>query len=142
MKKITALEKQRIFGKYITGTFVYSRNKYPNERGDVFDGRLSDVLTCSDFLQLLVTPLSDITDEDALEVANMLRWNRYSEESKIHQAKELFSSHMFRQTNISAWEWLGIFDFLRSRGYATPCAGFTIDQLVEAGIFNLKNKEG
>lgn len=147
MKEITALEKQKIFGKYITGTFVYSRNKYPNERGDVFDGRLSDVLTCSDFLQLLVTPISDISDEHAIEVAKLLDYLPYvddkqSVDTDIAELKQ----HLINQA--LDWDYYGInvvmpvIDFLRAHGYATDCDGYSVNDLVAAGIFKLKIKEG
>lgn len=37
--------------------------------------------------------------------------------------------------------YMEVTDYLRAHGYATPCCGFTIDQLVEAGIFKIKTQE-
>lgn len=94
----------------------------------------------SEYLEL--KQLSSISDEDALEVATLLgNCNHISDESKIYQAKDLIATPKFytAQTNITANQWLKVIDFLRSRGYALPWMGISVDELVQWGWIKLKN---
>lgn len=88
---------------------------------------------------LFLKTLSSISDEDAIEVAGILGGSTHlSDESKIHQVNQLLNTPFFTgQTNISASSWLNCFDFLRSKGYALPALGFSVHQLVSAGVIKL-----
>ena len=90
------------------------------------------------FLQL--KPLSSITNEDAIEVANLLgNCSHLSDEGKIFQVKDLLSNPNFyvKQTNISANQWLKVFDFLRSKSYALPYMGLSVETMIEYGWIKL-----
>jgi hypothetical protein len=72
---------------------------------------------------LLLTPLSQITDEDAIEcgyedAAQLLRF-------KNKRTKPMFELH----------------DYLRSKGYALPWMGLSVDELVEYGWVKLKDND-
>ena len=67
--------------------------------------------------------LSDISDEDAIEVAKLLNWKANDFDIKWIKNKD--------------FEWqtikLSVTDFLRSRGYALPYMGLSVEKLIEYG---------
>lgn len=67
---------------------------------------------------LEVKPLSSITDEDAAELNAMHNWTK-----GVHGTKHWYQDEA---------------DFLRSKGYALPAFGYSVDELVEAGVFKIK----
>lgn len=81
------------------------------------------------FLEL--TPLSDITDEDAKKIAvlayKISRGDIVSGKEYLHQFDKVNASY---PTIIS--------DFLRSKGYALPYMGLSVDKLIEYGWVKLK----
>lgn len=88
---------------------------------------------------LEVTPLSLITDEDAIEVQKMIGWEFKEGDNitiKIKAVKEALTEASIFQSEFSPP--ISIIDFLRSKGYALPCMGYTVEELVEAGVFKLK----
>lgn len=89
---------------------------------------------------LLVTPLSLISDEDAREAYNMLRMSADFDCITAHDLKESIVAGGFMEILMrdDYGNIIEIIDFLRSKGYALPCMGYTVEQLVEAGIFTLK----
>lgn len=81
----------------------------------------------SGFLRL--TPLSQITDEDAKMCSNYFprrkgdSWvNSYKEKFLVKQAEEITKAS----------------DYLRSKGYAVPWMGLSVDDLVSYGWVKLK----
>ena len=91
---------------------------------------------------LYLTPLSDITDEDALAT---YRYYYPPEDFRISSKEE----QAFYDTKV-ALDWLRNYgspnyititidgaDFLRSRGYALPAFEHSVEELVEKGIFKL-----
>lgn len=96
---------------------------------------------------LLLKNLSNITNDDIIEVCvingDTLPENKeLIDEDGIQSAKEDIIS------SFKPWDGNGngfiecrnvchIIDFLRSRSYALPAMGFSVDQLVEEGIFQL-----
>lgn len=78
--------------------------------------------------RLILTSLSAITDEDAIEVGfndkeHYALWVKAY--GKLDSEKMLFE----KPINV---------DFLRSRGYALPWMGLTVDELIAAGWVKLK----
>jgi len=88
----------------------------------------------TDQCKLILKPLSDITDEDALEVANICRWNHLMESSRIVQAKELLGRFWNGQTNLSGWDWIKIYQYLQSKGYDLPHLLLKSKTLQECGL--------
>lgn len=100
-------------------------------RGHLFNNVDPSDMEYGEWLQL--TPLSKITDEDAIEVANILRWSYLSDEAKIAQVRQLIDKHLNTQTNITFIEWIEVAGYLRSRGYLVPWMGLTPDEIVSYG---------
>jgi len=93
----------------------------------------------SDFY-LELKPLSQINDEDAIEVAKIFQWNHLHDTSKIHSVKEVLTTVAFyRQTNINGSNWLEVFDYLRSKGYALSWNGITVEEMIEWKWIQLKS---
>lgn len=81
------------------------------------------------FLEL--TPLSQITDEDAIEVAIQLGWIDHEEITQIHYAKEFLNNE--EDDNCSFKSYCFIVDYLRSKGYALPYMGLSVEELISYG---------
>lgn len=129
---------------YINGTFVYSKGRYPNSRGDIFETtRKDDVIACRSFLQVLVTPICNITDEHAIDVAKMIYSNpafHTSEYGSKWIRNKITSEGEYNCNHYHFNRMADIIDYLRCHGYATPCGGYSVNELVEAGIFKIKTQ--
>jgi hypothetical protein len=82
---------------------------------------------------LIVTPLSQLTDEELLQLAKNYWGDQYIEGwSDLHTidwGKKLVSGVAFDSiTN----------DYLRFKGYAIPWMGLSVEELIEAGWVKLK----
>jgi hypothetical protein len=89
-------------------------------------------------LPAFLTPLSQITDEDAIEVANIAGNSSYTDDRKSFNGRLLVQEYLRNVTNIYGEDWINIFDYLRSKGYALPWMGLSVDELVEYGWIKLK----
>lgn len=87
---------------------------------------------------LLLKNISSITDEDAIEVANILGWSYLSDEAKIAQVRQLIDKHLNTQTNITFMEWTEVADYLRSKSYLLSWMGLTPDEIIERGWAKIK----
>ena len=83
-------------------------------------------------LKPILTPLSEITDEDAVEVAKIARCRYKSIESIIVAGRELVTIYLDRSSNVSAIYWVNIIDYLRSKHY--DCGYMHIPSLITAGL--------
>ena len=82
--------------------------------------------------------LSEITDEEAIEISKIFGWNHYSDESKIHQVKNfVIDCSNYHSSNISSNENFNLIDFLRSKGYAVPFMEYSVDYLISFGWVQL-----
>jgi hypothetical protein len=85
-----------------------------------------------DEMKPILTPLSEISDDDAIEVAKIAQCRYQAIESIIIAGRELVTIYINRQTNVSALSWCQIIDFLRSKHY--DCGYLHISSLIEAGL--------
>lgn len=124
MKEITQEIRQRIFALY-WGQRVCT---WENNKLGLIPVSSAYINDAGIYLEL--TSLKEITDEDAYYLADKYFWelidSTYAEKVKWgrESAKELSSRAEYS-------------DFLRSRGYALPAFGFSVDELVVAGVFKL-----
>ena len=89
---------------------------------------------------LELKPLSQITDEDALKVWEMMNLiSSYPEESKKLMVKDWLQTGRVLAPQISNFREAFVFDFLRSKGYALPCMGISVEQQIEWGWLRLKS---
>lgn len=119
MKQITPEIKARVFALY-WGQKIWTEKSNPKCL-DVVDAYIDfDPYDSDDFddAVLLVKQLSSITDEDAIELNKMHNWTK-----GVHETKYWYQDEA---------------DYLRSKGYALPAFGYSVDELVEAGVFKIK----
>lgn len=120
--------KSRFFAQY-WGQKVLGNSNTGWKNWNIHDVSLrSVVLAKSDFLEL--TPLSDITDEDAIEVARHLA--RYKSDIVNSVKEHLKENHPYgdylEQPEL---------DYLRSKGYALPWMGLSVEKIIEFGWMKL-----
>lgn len=113
---------------------------------------------------LLLKPLSSITNEDATEVAKILDfhdgdgliiqrnkdhigiYDKYNDEPfrlntlyMYHNVLEIFSKDERRKVfQYDLERLLQVTDYLRSKGYALPWMGYSVEEMVQAGWVKLK----
>ena len=84
---------------------------------------------------LELKPLSSITDEDAIEIAKIFRWENGVLEAQV---KTFLSQYMdYHNSNISSIENFYLCDYLRSKGYALPWLGISVEDQIEYGWIKL-----
>lgn len=97
-----------------------------------------------DGFYLELTPLSQITDEHAIEVGKILYNYLRSpnglsgDEYHLKTGKDFISSYLLGKRNYLLEE---VVDHLRSKGYPLPWMGLTIEKLIEYGWIRLKTKK-
>lgn len=89
---------------------------------------------------LELKPLSQITDEDALELFNLISpdWKDCSNEISFGKAYASGYDEKDIERAHTTFEALLIIDFLRSKGYAIPYMGISVEQQMEWGWVKLK----
>jgi hypothetical protein len=142
MKQITPEIRQRIFALYFGQKIMRDNtiNKpYPIHGANIdFD---------PEDAWLEVKPLTSLSDEDAIELCGILK---YKEDDYFTNNFGL-SAHMYLIEHIEndkngflgyvvteSFRILEAANFLRSKGYALPAFGYSVDELVAAGVFKLK----
>lgn len=87
--------------------------------------------------KLLLLPLSEITDEDALKIDGVLD----GEEIATVEWGKILLEDMFSETQRNKWgvqHIVLISDYLRSKGHALPYNGISVEKQVEWGWVKLK----
>jgi hypothetical protein len=90
---------------------------------------------------LELTPLSMISDEDAIQVAHLFNWisKADKENVKIKATKKYLI--YFNEEEITFQDSEKISSSLRSKGYALPYNGVSVEQQIEYGWIKLKTNE-
>ena len=149
--KNTIEEKQRFFAQY-WGQLYYD-DFYSGFRtlNGLMIGQI-DLKNTNDYLEL--TPLSMISDEHAIEVAKILHGDEGDFEIVFNASGNTSVSAYGRPSyapcieimwngNVSYEQALELqishaYDYLRSKGYALPWMGVTVEQQIEWGWVKLK----
>lgn len=112
----------------------------------LMDEELSQVEVCNqiDFeweqWKLSLKPLSSISDEDAIEVAKIYG-TFYDTKEDLEDVKDHVILALIEDDEeaYNMWDHVGfqvmsyVIDYLRSKGYALPWMGLSVEELVEAG---------
>lgn len=115
--------KEKFFAQYWgqkVGKTDYESQLWINER----------FLNSISFLQL--KPLSSITDEDAIEVSKI--WGS-KVESKI--LGNIIAIRIGTKAESEVRNSIGVIDFLRSKSYALPYMGLSVETMIEYGWIKL-----
>ena len=136
MKLENTLEnKAKFFAQYWGQYVLYFTSDFLRK----IDNLTLDSVENDDYLEL--KPLSQISDEDAIEVSKIFGLGHLS-----GAIKELILSIFRTSINDSGTtsstngikNWLHVFDYLRSKGYALPYMDLSVEDLVEYGWVKLK----
>jgi hypothetical protein len=111
MNQLTNEEKARVFAMYL-GQKVFS-NSYSKGIRELTANDIGNVLYSDDKGLLNLTPLQDITDEHAVEVAKMIKPNWYIDE---HNTKDIAWSLQHEFFDID----YNVYQYLIQKGYAVP----------------------
>ena len=136
MKTQNTLEnKARFFAQYFGQHVLYFSSDFLRK----IDNLTLDSIENDDFLEL--KPLSQISDEDSIEVSKIFGLGHLS-----GAIKELILSIFRTSINDSGTtsstngikNWIQVFDYLRSKGYALPYMDLSVEDLVEYNWVKLK----
>lgn len=148
-------DKAAFFAQY-WGQRIRKWDGMPNYMGLVSSTYMTKYATEGCYLEL--TPLSDITDEDAIEVAKIMgvknsdfftdQFSRFRDKDELNYAL-VGKSYMeyFLEENkwkaksvwyISQLSIVKSFDHLRSRGYLLPFRQYSTQQLLDMGWVKIK----
>jgi len=132
---MTQIEKEAFLGNYIGCEIEWLR-----ESDNTW---ITTFLTASDFMvlvkrncRLIAKPLESITDEDAIELFDLLvpKHTDDDKEIKLKNVKRWIDKdgdeHLLEHAGT-------IIDFLRSKGYLLPFRQYSTEQLIESGIVKI-----
>ena len=127
--------KARFFALYWGQSLIMMPNIGMYQKIPIHHVNLNYIQDCI----LELTPLSDITDEDAIEVYDLVYVSDFKPKFKIGEIKETLLKNFHEEfTDFSPKDFLLIFDNLRSKGYALPWMGLSVEKLIEYGWVKLK----
>jgi len=87
--------------------------------------------------QLLLTPLQNITDEDAIECVGYLIKLGIGSPAFINPKQYCIEAYNSGGTLFMVYS---VVDYLRSRGYALPYMSYSVSDLVELGVFQIREE--
>lgn len=144
MKTITPEFKKQIFAQYFGSTYYY-KNEYGNFKEKVEFGYHTDKHIEYDKAFLYLTPLSKITDEDAISIIQLTVPEKYNEliidskdnDSLYYSFQPNRGGRIFGALNYNDM-YFQVYQYLQSKGYAMPCLDYSVEDLVELGVYKLK----
>lgn len=127
------IENKAKFIAFYWGQYV-GMYKFPFE--EILQGMV-DEKCFIDIAYLVLTPLSQITDEDAIEVIKILQSIGIGSTAMREPKEYLLNGSLMNQ--FGTFQLMApVVDYLRSKGYALPWMGLSVEQLVEYGWIRLK----
>ena len=128
------LENKRKFFAQYWGQEIgfYYRSKINNHKNHCLIGDFGSIVWVE------LKSLSDITDEDAIKVGEILKMN-YKKDFLIKEVKDWIDCRFGFGHIKHRFECLQVFDYLRLKGYAVPYMGLSVEKLIEYGWVTLKN---
>ncbi len=82
-------------------------------------------------------PLSSISDADAAYVCRLFSSQFPDDLVAAVQGRLLITEYIRRASNLTGFNWFLALDCLRSKGYALPWMGLSVDEMVKAGWIKL-----
>lgn len=134
----TIENKKKLFALY-WGQEVFNNGMMGDELPYSFTSKNHGEIDDTDFL--ILTPLSQITDEDAIEVGKIFDYwplRKNITESELDDFKNHLFNQAFEWDHYSIKESLNVVDFLRHNGYAFEWMGLSVEQLVSFGWVKLR----
>lgn len=143
MKTITPEIKKQIFAQYF-GRKYYYKNSFGTHSQDVeFGYHTNSHIEQGAFLHL--TPLSKMTDEDAIEAIQMTVKEKLQEIKIVSKNSNdiCFSFQPNRGARINGFLiysslTFNVYQLLQSKGYALPYMDYSVEDLVKLDVYKLK----
>ena len=143
--EITLENKAKLFAHYWGQEVVFHRNSRP--LFITFESLINSVEVIDGYAVYL-KPLSSIGDEDLLQVSKIVyptseNWSDMMQtisrgldfiEETFHSDEDEFSVFGIKKP---LYKIMSVIDYLRSKGYALPLMGLSVEQMVEAGWIKL-----
>lgn len=133
--------KARFFALYY-GQKVLKSTVTDNANIDYFENLLHERGFQYNYLEL--TPLSSITDEDCIDVYQIARkykrWMYSKDTAQIAKGSEIVQDIINSGTHWTPKQLSETIDYLRSKGYALPFMGLSVETMIEYGWIKLKTK--
>lgn len=144
MKQITKQERQSIFALYLNQPIAHHNDLIRIDGCtplDIFGTHSEEFI---ERYSLFVNTLSHITEQDCIEIQSI--------SSKWHDANpldlldvpewldEIMTGNCATYADyVSGEQIIEIVDYLRSKSYTLPAFGFTVDDLIAAGVFKIND---
>lgn len=150
--EINLENKAKLFAQYWGQEIIYSEDYYPNKY-PVNSSSLAIILEDNNSTSLCLKDISSITDTDAIQSISIREgWELFKVLSakdvgccglKIRKPYNEGEYHYNEDGYQYSIDWLNIsqantVDFLRSKGYALPWMGLSVEEMVEAGWIKLQ----
>ncbi len=137
-KEITLEIKKAIAYQYFNNQYIY-KNDYGTYSGEVGDFHTNDHITNKHF-KLVLKHINTLTRVDALAVSSILkaRGDAFVEDKIQDTVIRLITrdNPLFEHANPLLY--LHAIQYLQSKGYAMPYMEYSVNDLIEAGIFYVK----
>jgi hypothetical protein len=136
MKKITNGIKAKIFSQYYNQMYESDGHEY------CLTGERLDNILCGERGRLLLKSISFISDGDAIEVAKMFGYKEtdtlplFVLKQKGRSISERFIDKQYASINGFTYI-IQIYQYLQSKGYALPYLDYSVEDLVELGVYKL-----
>lgn len=161
MKTMTSKIKAEIFAQYYGQQLLRWHQWSDNTLNSIVDMKApmkSGELDIDEGWFLELKPLSNISDDDAIEVSKFLNWGRdiiknrlngnIRDDQNLEELKliyirigkksvEVFNGYKIDAVRSSPLEISKCFQYLLSKGYALPYLDYTVEDLVELGAYKL-----
>jgi hypothetical protein len=135
--EITPESKARFFALYVSQKVLLLGFPFEDRPLRLTGDYCEDI---GDEKKVLLKPLSALSDEDAIEYFDILWAKQHKAKSKafkIDYGKEWALSIEAERFGLIPFGFVAGVDFLRSRGYALPFLGISVEQQIEAGWIKL-----
>lgn len=90
---------------------------------------------------LKLKSLSDITDEDAIEVAKIIDYNHGRNKLAFVKVGKHVCHNILEMGEITPKRAFSLIDYLRSKGYALPYNGLSVENQISYGWVKLRTNE-
>lgn len=124
MKTILPEIKKQIFAQYL----FFQRSIFDTELG-----KYKSIIE--------LNKISNISDEDAIELSNILKISLLTDTDMrlpISEIKKIILYYINDFARRSFSDSIKIYQYLQSKGYALPYMDYSVEDLVELGVYKLK----
>lgn len=136
MERNTLENKARFFAQYWgQNVMIEFSGIRPMQTYSV--GNIEIVNQSSQKYWLELTPLCQISDEDAIKIARLLGWKDHAKDQALFYGLYFINGG---EDSCLLEDYACVVDYLRSKGYALPYMELSVEDLIEYGWIKLKGE--